>query len=160
MEAFNTAFSIGGGSLTWNGIVLAVSILVAVVVSGILVKKHGAYKDLALDACIIGIPAGLIGARLFAAISSKVAFASFFDLTKAGLNLPGAAFCGRRNRSIRKDQKAVRCGGVRCSRTRCVLRACRRPMVGFLPVRRTRTGRRRKCTEVLSARHLYAAVFH
>ena len=90
MEAFNTAFSIGGASLAWNGIILAVSILVAVVVSGILVKKRGAYKDLALDACIIGIPAGLIGARLFAAISSKVAFASFFDLTKAGLNLPGA----------------------------------------------------------------------
>ena len=37
-EAFNTAFSIGGASLAWNGIILAVSILVAVVVSGILVK--------------------------------------------------------------------------------------------------------------------------
>ena len=32
MEAFNTAFSIGGASLAWNGIILAVSILVAVVV--------------------------------------------------------------------------------------------------------------------------------
>ncbi|MBQ5990981.1 MAG: prolipoprotein diacylglyceryl transferase [Clostridia bacterium] len=90
MEAFNTAFSLGGATLAWNGIVLAVSILVAVVVSAVLVKKRGAYKDLALDACIVGIPTGLLGARLFAAISGKVAFASFFDLTKAGLNLPGA----------------------------------------------------------------------
>lgn len=90
MERFNIAFSVGGVSLTWNAIILALSILVAVVVSQILVKKRGAYKDLALDACIVGIPAGLLGGRLFSAISGKIAFASFFRLAEAGLNLPGA----------------------------------------------------------------------
>ena len=90
MESFNIAFSIGGVPFTWNAIVLALAILVAVAVSGILVKKRGAYKDLALDACIIGILAGLVGARLFSALSGKIAFASFFRLFEAGLNLPGA----------------------------------------------------------------------
>ena len=90
MESFNIAFSIGGVPFTWNAIVLALAILVAVAVSGILVKKRGAYKDLALDACIIGILAGLVGARLFSALSGKIAFASFFRLSEPGLNLPGA----------------------------------------------------------------------
>ncbi|MBQ1820905.1 MAG: prolipoprotein diacylglyceryl transferase [Clostridia bacterium] len=87
---FNIAFSIGGVALTWNAIMLALGILVAVVVSEILVKKRGAYKDLALDACIVGIVAGLLGARLFSAISGKISFSSFFSLSENGLNLPGA----------------------------------------------------------------------
>lgn len=90
MDSFNTAFKVGNAELTWNAIMLALGILVAVVVSEILVKKRGLYKDLALDACIVGIPAGLIGGRLFAAISGKIPFAHFFNLGVGGLNLPGA----------------------------------------------------------------------
>ena len=90
MDSFNTAFKVGNAGLTWNAIMLALGILVAVVVSEILVKKRGLYKDLALDACIVGIPAGLIGGRLFAAISGKIPFAHFFNLGVGGLNLPGA----------------------------------------------------------------------
>jgi len=90
MDSFNTAFSVGSIALTWNSIMLALGILVAVVVSGIVVKKRGVYKDLALDACIIGIPAGLIGGRLFSAISGKIPFSAFVDLSRSGLNLPGA----------------------------------------------------------------------
>ncbi len=90
MDSFNTAFKVGNAGLTWNAIMLALGILVAVVVSEILVKKRGLYKDLALDACIVGIPAGLIGGRLFAAISGKIPFAHFFNLSVGGLNLPGA----------------------------------------------------------------------
>lgn len=90
MESFNTAFRIGNAGLTWNAIMLALGILVAVIVSEIVVKKRGLYKDLALDACIVGIPLGLLGGRLFAAISGKLPFAQFFNLAAAGLNLPGA----------------------------------------------------------------------
>ena len=90
MLSFNTAFSIGAVPITWNAIMLALGILAAVVVSEILVKKRGAYKDLALDACIIGIVAGILGARLFSAVSGKIAFSAFFTLSETGLNLPGA----------------------------------------------------------------------
>lgn len=90
MESFNTAFTVGAVSLTWNAIMLVLGILVAVIVSEILVKKRGLYKDLALDACIVGIPAGLVGARLFSALSGKIPFSAFFNLAVGGLNLPGA----------------------------------------------------------------------
>ena len=90
MDSFNIAFLIGKVGLTWNAIMLSLGILIAVVVSGILVKKRGAYRDLALDACIIGIPAGLIGGRLFSALSGKIPFSAFFNLANTGLNLPGA----------------------------------------------------------------------
>ncbi len=89
-QKFNTAVSIGSAALTWNAVMLALGILTAVVVSEILVKRRKAYKDLALDACIVGILAGLIGARLFAALSGKISFAQFFSLTNTGMNLPGA----------------------------------------------------------------------
>lgn len=90
MDSFNTALSVGRIGLTWNAIMLALGIIVAVVVSGIIAKKHGAHRDLALDVCIIGIPAGLVGGRLFSALSGKIVFSSIFDLTQNGLNLPGA----------------------------------------------------------------------
>lgn len=89
-QKFNTAFSIGSFALPWNAIMLALGILTAVAVSEILVKKRKAYKDLALDACIVGILAGLVGARLFAALSGKIAFSQFFSLANTGLNLTGA----------------------------------------------------------------------
>lgn len=90
MDSFNVVFAIGGAAVTWSGVIVATSILLAVVVSGIIVKKRGAYKDLALDACIIGIPVGILGARLFSALSGKIAFSDFFNPAKPGLNLPGA----------------------------------------------------------------------
>ncbi len=90
MESFNTAFKIGNAALTWNAIMLALGILVAVIVSEIIVKKRKLYKDLALDACIVAIPLGLLGGRLFAAISGKIPFSAFVDLSRSGLNLPGA----------------------------------------------------------------------
>ena len=90
MDSFNKAFSIGNAALSWNAVMLALGILTAVVVSEIIVKKRKLYKDLALDACIVGIPAGLLGGRLFAAISGKIAFSEFFELSRVGLNLPGA----------------------------------------------------------------------
>ncbi len=90
MDSFNTAFSIGNVALSWNAILLALGILTAVAVSEILVKTRKAYKDLALDACIVGIPSGIIGARLFSAISGKIPFSHFFLIGEQGLNLPGA----------------------------------------------------------------------
>ncbi len=90
MHSFNIAINCGSFLLPWNAVMLALGILVAVIVTEILVKKRGMYKDLALDACIVGIPCGIVGGRLFAALSGKIAFASIFDLGVTGMNLPGA----------------------------------------------------------------------
>lgn len=90
MDSFNVAVNCGSFLLPWNAIMLALGILVAVVVTELVVKKRKLYKDLALDACIVGIPCGIIGGRLFSALSGKIAFSAFFDLSQTGMNLPGA----------------------------------------------------------------------
>ncbi len=90
MDSFNTAVNCGSFLLPWNAIMLALGILIAVIVTEIIVKKRGLYKDLALDACIVGIPCGLVGGRLFSALSGKIAFSSFLNLSETGMNLPGA----------------------------------------------------------------------
>lgn len=90
MDSFNIALNCGSFMLPWNALMLALGILVAVVVSEIIIKKSSLYKDLAFDACIVGIPCGIVGARLFSALSGKIAFSALFDLSKAGMNLPGA----------------------------------------------------------------------
>ena len=90
MNSFNVALNCGSFLLPWNAVMLALGILTAVIVSEIVIKKRGLYKDLALDACIVGIPCGIVGGRLFSALSGKIAFASIVDLTKTGMNLPGA----------------------------------------------------------------------
>lgn len=88
----------GDYALPWNMIFLVLGILVAVVVTELLVRKRKLYKDLALDLCIVGVPCGIVGARLFSAISGKIAFSDLFMIKSVpGLNLFGAllfAFIG------------------------------------------------------------------
>lgn len=94
MDAFRTAFRFGGYALPWNAVVLVVAVAAAVIVSSLLVKRRGMYRDLALDVCILCIPAGLLGGRLFAALSGRIAWGDFFSFGQLGVNLFGALlFC-------------------------------------------------------------------
>lgn len=90
MESFNTALQCSSFLIPWNAVMLALGILTAVVVAEIIVKKRKLYKDLALDCCIIAIPSGVVGARLFSAISGKIAWSDLLNLRVIGLNLYGA----------------------------------------------------------------------
>ena len=90
METFNTALQCSTFVIPWNAVMLALGILTSVIVAEILVKKRRLYKDLALDCCIIAIPSGVVGARLFSAISGKIAWADLLKLSEIGLNLYGA----------------------------------------------------------------------
>ena len=90
MDSFNSALNCGAFVLPWNAIMLVLGVLVAVIVTEILVKKRRLYKDLALDCCIIALPCGIVGARLFAAASGRIGWADFFNIGHAGMNLPGA----------------------------------------------------------------------
>ena len=94
MDAFRTAIDFGGYALPWNAIVLVVAVAAAVIVSSQLVKRRGMYRDLALDVCILCIPLGLLGGRLFAALSGRIAWGDFFAFGQLGVNLFGALlFC-------------------------------------------------------------------
>lgn len=86
---FDIAFSIGQFNIYWYAILLAAGIAVAMLVADRRAKGRDVPKDIALDLCILGVPFGIVGARLFACLSGQVAWADFFDLTRSGLSFFG-----------------------------------------------------------------------
>ena len=86
---FDIAFSIGGFNIYWYAILLAAGIAAAMLITDIRAKGRKVPKDIALDMCILGVPFGVLGARLFSCLSGAVDWASFFDLTRSGLSFFG-----------------------------------------------------------------------
>ena len=86
---FEIAFSIGKFHVYWYAILLAVGIAVAMFVTDLRSKGRSVPKDIALDLCILGVPFGVLGARLFACLSGAVKWSDFFDLTRSGLSFFG-----------------------------------------------------------------------
>jgi len=58
------AFSVSGVDVYWYGVFLAVGILSAIVLAHAEVRRLRLDKDTAVDICLLGIPLGIIGARL------------------------------------------------------------------------------------------------
>lgn len=86
---FDIAFSIGGFNIYWYAILLALGIAVAVMIADRRARGREVPKDIALDLCILGVPFGVLGARLFACLSGAVSWSDFFDLTRPGLSFFG-----------------------------------------------------------------------
>ena len=86
---FDIAFSIGGFNIYWYAILLALGIAVAMLIMDRRAKGREVPKDIALDLCILGVPFGVVGARLFACLSGAVNWSDFFDLTQPGLSFFG-----------------------------------------------------------------------
>ena len=86
---FDVAFSIGGFTIYWYAVLLALGIAAAMLITDRRAKGRDVPKDIALDACIVGIPFGTLGARVFACLSGAVSWNDFFDLTRSGLSFFG-----------------------------------------------------------------------
>lgn len=86
---FEIAFTIGKYHLYWYAILLALGIAAAVGITDRRARGRQLPKDIALDLCILGVPFGILGARLFACLSGAVAWETFFDLTRSGLSFFG-----------------------------------------------------------------------
>ena len=86
---FDIAFSIGRFHIYWYAILLALGIAAALMITDRRAKGRAVPKDIALDLCILGLPFGILGARLFACLSGSVPFSRFLDLTKPGLSFFG-----------------------------------------------------------------------
>ena len=86
---FDIAFSIGGFNIYWYAILLAVGIAAAMMITDRRTKGRSVPKDIALDLCILGVPFGVLGARLFGCLSGAVAWSDFFDLSRKGMSLFG-----------------------------------------------------------------------
>ncbi|MBR0357037.1 MAG: prolipoprotein diacylglyceryl transferase [Clostridia bacterium] len=88
---FDVAFTIGKFTIYWYAILLALGIALAVLITDRRTKGRQLPKDIALDLCILGVPFGVLGARLFACVSRMVKWSDFFDLTRPGMSFFGGA---------------------------------------------------------------------
>ena len=86
---FDIAFSFGKFNIYWYAILLAAGIAAAMLIADRRAKGRAVPKDISLDLCILGVPFGILGARLFACLSGMVAWSDFFDLTHSGLSFFG-----------------------------------------------------------------------
>ena len=91
---FDIAFSIGKLHIYWYAILLALGIAVAMLFTDRRAKGRKVPKDIALDLCILALPFGILGGRLFACLSGMVTWNNFFDLSRPGLSFFGAMFFG------------------------------------------------------------------
>lgn len=86
---FDIAFSIGRFHIYWYAILLAAGIAAAMMITDRRAKGRDVPKDISLDLCILGVPFGIVGARLFACLAGQVAWVDFLDLTRSGLSFFG-----------------------------------------------------------------------
>ncbi len=61
----NIAFSIGGISIAWYGIIIAAGMILAIIFGMSKMKKYGLDPDRAIDVIIGGVLGGVVGARLY-----------------------------------------------------------------------------------------------
>ncbi len=59
------AFSFSGYEVYWSGILLAFGVIIAILMAQCEVRRKKLPPDTAVDICLIGIPLGVLGARLF-----------------------------------------------------------------------------------------------
>lgn len=86
---FDIAFSIGRFHIYWYAILLAAGIAAAMMITDRRARGRNVPKDISLDLCILGVPFGIVGARLFTCLTGQVAWVDFLDLTRSGLSFFG-----------------------------------------------------------------------
>ncbi len=59
------AFTLFGKDIYWYGILMAIGIVIAVIIAQLEEKRKKLPKDIIIDLCLVIIPAGVIGARLY-----------------------------------------------------------------------------------------------
>ena len=107
---FDIAFSIGKLHIYWYAILLALGIAVAMLFTDRRAKGRKVPKDIALDLCILALPFGILGGRLFACLSGMVTWNNFFDLSRPGLSFFGAMFFGAAAILVYLKHRKVRVG--------------------------------------------------
>ena len=59
------AFSVFGKDIYWYGVLMACGIIVAVLIAMLEEKRKKLKKDTVIDMCLVIIPCGVVGARLY-----------------------------------------------------------------------------------------------
>lgn len=92
------AFTIFGKDIYWYGILMAIGILIAVFIAEREARRKNLYKDAVIDLCLVVIPSGVIGARLYYVLFELDYYLSnpieILYLWKGGLAIYGAVIAG------------------------------------------------------------------
>jgi phosphatidylglycerol:prolipoprotein diacylglycerol transferase len=89
------AFTIGKFDVYWYGIIISLSIVVAVAVATFLCKLRKYNTDMPLNIALVILPTGILCARLFAVLfDSSMSIAEFFDFRSGGMSIIGAVIGG------------------------------------------------------------------
>ncbi len=105
------SFSVFGFEIMLYGVIIAAGILLGLCVAAADQKRHGLDPNTIWDVAIYGIPAGIIGARIYYVIFYWESYRdnplSMFNLRAGGLAIYGGSDRGDPHGShIYKDQKA------------------------------------------------------
>ena len=91
------AFSIGDFHVYWYGIIIALGMLLAVLYAMKSCKRFGLNPDRLIDVILVGVIAGIVGARLYYVLFNMKEFTdvwSIFDLKSGGLGIYGGLIFG------------------------------------------------------------------
>ena len=88
------AFSAFGINVYWYGVFLALGVLITIILAQIEVRRKRLGSDTAIDLCLLGIPLGIVGARLYYVFTHLSYFKndplSVLTVWDGGLSLYGA----------------------------------------------------------------------
>ncbi len=106
------AFSIGDLTVYWYGILMALGIIVAVILASVEVRRKKLPNDTAVDLCLVTIPLGIIGARLYYVFFNFSLYQanpiSILYIWEGGLAIYGAVLGGVLGISIYALAKKIR----------------------------------------------------
>ena len=99
MERFlgvdRVAFSIGGTDIYWYGIIMCVSILVAIGIATMYCKVKKYDTEMPLNIALVVVPVGILSARLFSVLFEEgLAMSDFFNFRTGGMSIIGAVIGG------------------------------------------------------------------
>ena len=83
------AFHFFGLPIYWYGIIIALSILVAVFVGTWLCKKLGYKEEIPFEVMIAAVPIGILGARFLSILGTGSSITEFFNFRDGGMSIYG-----------------------------------------------------------------------
>ncbi len=97
-QTVGTAFTIGGWSIQWYGIIIAVALLVGIGITMAMFKRKGMDPDSVLDLALIVVPLAIIGARVHYVLWSWQEFGRpfwhVFAIWEGGMAIFGSILAG------------------------------------------------------------------
>ena len=89
------AFTIAGTEIYWYGIIMCLSILIAICVATLLCKVKKYDTDMPINIALVVVPVGILSARLFSVLFEKgLSLSDFFNFRTGGMSIIGAVIGG------------------------------------------------------------------